>query len=90
MLARLIAEKEKFFEIVPTTIFYCARFESSVPSAIRHLVKFISGLPSDDVCLNADRKPILIAIDDIIDEAANSTIVSDVIFKFLFFSSSYL
>lgn len=77
MLAQFILQKEKFFEIIPKKIFYCTPFNSNIPVNLQNIVTFISGLPSDEICINSERQNILICLDDLMQSAFNSEKIAE-------------
>lgn len=68
-MAKLIENNANAIFPAPERIIYCAKFKTSVPATISHLVEFNEGLPTTEHLENPNNERLLIVIDDLQDEA---------------------
>lgn len=78
LTANLILQREKMFSETFKIIYYCTKDENSIPRQIRHLVKFVKGLPDETIINNIGNRHILIIIDDLMSEAFSSQEISNI------------
>lgn len=78
LTANLIIQRQRMFSDAFKNIFYCCKDESSIPPQIRLLVKFVRGLPDEEITNNIDGRHILLIVDDLMTESFKSQKISDI------------
>jgi hypothetical protein len=74
-VSQLVKNKQVAFSEAPKRILYFAKYKTSVPEEIIGDVEFVQGLPEDQVFENSEKIPTLLIIDDLQDDAFNSSTV---------------
>lgn len=79
LCAHWINNQAQFFELEFDKIFYCAKYETSLPHSLRNnkLVSFHENLPTEDLIRNDASKNICFVLDDLMESAFNSDTVSE-------------
>lgn len=79
-LANIIKNRDQIIDGKLEKVIYCAKFLSSMPESIHseEIVSFYPDLQTSEMFQNADGKNLLIVIDDLMDSAMSSEIVSDI------------
>jgi len=62
----------------PDIVIYCARYKSSVPNSIKHIVQFHQGLPDDDIFEKFNDKRVLVVLDDMQIDALRSDVTTNI------------
>lgn len=80
LVGDIINNHEKLFTIPMDKIVYCAKYETSIPIALRDnpLLFFHEGIPTEEMIRNDERKYVLFVLDDLLEIAFSSDIVSTI------------
>jgi len=80
LVAKLISERDKYFEKPFKKIIYCAKYETSVPALIKndHILNFHAGCPTEEMLDNSEKEQILFILDDLLESCFASDTVSSI------------
>lgn len=74
---QLINERARMFADTIESIFYCAKFHTSIPKNVdAESITFLEGLPTEEMFENKNLGNVLYVLDDLLDEAFKSNTVS--------------
>lgn len=76
--SEIIKRKNHSITNPPDIVIYCAKYFSSVPNDIRHLVKFHEGIPTADIFEMYENKRILLIYDDLQIDGLNSNTTAEI------------
>lgn len=76
LLCEILNNKETIFDKKIDKIIYCAKYRTSVPPKLRNTITFHEGIPTDDMIQNDVGENILFCLDDLLESAFSSEIVS--------------
>lgn len=79
LLSDIILNQKKLLSEPADEIIYCAKFETSIPPPLRGLdtVTFNEGVPTEQMTRNDENKNLLFCLDDLLDTAFSSEVVSN-------------
>lgn len=79
LLADIIINRHVLIDKKIDRIIYCAKYATSMPKVLRNnnLIQFHEGLPDEEMVKNEDKKNVLICLDDLLETAFSSDLVSN-------------
>lgn len=77
-VSELILNRNHIFSQQLDRIIYCAKFKTSIPESLREesIITFHEGCPSEEMLENSDGFNVFFIIDDLLESAFSSTIIS--------------
>lgn len=77
LVSNLLLNRQRLMKTEFDRIIYCAKYKSSMPSALDTIAEFNEGLPSKELVRNDENHEIFIVLDDMISEVFSSEIIND-------------
>lgn len=79
MLSEIISRRDELIDGKIDKIIYCAKYDTSMPLQLRNdpILQFHENLPSEEIIRNESGKNVLIVLEDLLESAFASTIVSE-------------
>ena len=77
--SEIIKGRNETIDNPPDIILYCAKYRSSIPNSIQHIVTFHQGVPEDDIFEKfKDNKRVLIVLDDLQIDGLKSDVTTNI------------
>lgn len=79
LVSKIIQHRDSLLSAKVDKVIYCAKYNTSIPEVIRNdeILTFHPGVPSEEMTRNDSNQHILFVLDDLLDTAFSSGVVSN-------------